>query len=79
MSVFKNAFLFAELHRNHMVLQENAQHVSRFIALAAVNNPGKKKVGWKYFASSTLKLFFSGLQGPSWKMSGLRCHSCTLF
>ncbi|KAM4523006.1 CWF19-like protein 1 [Fundulus diaphanus] len=30
-------------YRNHMVLQENAQHVSRFIALAAVNNPAKKK------------------------------------
>ncbi len=27
-----------------MVLQENAQHVSRFIALATVNNPAKKKV-----------------------------------
>ncbi|XP_062860120.1 CWF19-like protein 1 isoform X2 [Trichomycterus rosablanca] len=30
-------------YRNHLVLQENAQHVSRFIALAKVNNPGKKK------------------------------------
>uniref|UniRef100_A0A3Q0S2P4 CWF19-like protein 1 n=1 Tax=Amphilophus citrinellus TaxID=61819 RepID=A0A3Q0S2P4_AMPCI len=30
-------------YRNHIVLQENAQHVSRFIALAAVNNPAKKK------------------------------------
>ncbi|XP_056131910.1 CWF19-like protein 1 [Lampris incognitus] len=30
-------------YRNHMVLQENAQHVSRFIALATVNNPAKKK------------------------------------
>ncbi|XP_006781078.1 CWF19-like protein 1 [Neolamprologus brichardi] len=30
-------------YRNHIVLQENAQHVSRFIALAAVNNPTKKK------------------------------------
>ncbi|KAM9496645.1 CWF19-like protein 1 [Clarias gariepinus] len=30
-------------YRNHTVLQENAQHVSRFIALASVNNPGKKK------------------------------------
>ncbi|KAK0154510.1 CWF19-like protein 1 [Merluccius polli] len=30
-------------YRNHMVLQENAQHVSRFIALASVNNPAKKK------------------------------------
>ena len=30
--------------RNHMVLQENAQHVSRFIALASVSNPAKKKV-----------------------------------
>ncbi|KAG9491063.1 hypothetical protein GDO78_006429 [Eleutherodactylus coqui] len=29
--------------RNHVVLQENAQHVSRFIALAGVGNPGKKK------------------------------------
>uniref|UniRef100_A0A672NPX0 CWF19-like protein 1 n=1 Tax=Sinocyclocheilus grahami TaxID=75366 RepID=A0A672NPX0_SINGR len=28
---------------NHVVLQENAQHVSRFIALASVNNPAKKK------------------------------------
>lgn len=30
-------------YRNHMVLQENAQHVSRFIALGTVNNPAKKK------------------------------------
>uniref|UniRef100_A0A8C2APA3 CWF19-like protein 1 n=1 Tax=Cyprinus carpio TaxID=7962 RepID=A0A8C2APA3_CYPCA len=30
-------------YRNHVVLQENAQHVSRFIALATVNNPAKKK------------------------------------
>ncbi|XP_028253088.1 CWF19-like protein 1 [Parambassis ranga] len=30
-------------YRNHVILQENAQHVSRFIALATVNNPGKKK------------------------------------
>ncbi|XP_077449775.1 CWF19-like protein 1 [Stigmatopora argus] len=30
-------------YRNHIVLQENAQHVTRFIALAKVNNPGKKK------------------------------------
>uniref|UniRef100_A0A8C4ZG44 CWF19-like protein 1 n=1 Tax=Gadus morhua TaxID=8049 RepID=A0A8C4ZG44_GADMO len=30
-------------YRNHMVLQENAQHVSRFIALASVSNPAKKK------------------------------------
>lgn len=36
-------FIFS-FHRNHMVLQENAQHVSRFIALAKVNNPLKKKV-----------------------------------
>lgn len=30
--------------RNHSVLQEKAQHVTRFIALATVNNPTKKKV-----------------------------------
>lgn len=30
--------------RNHGVLQEKAQHVTRFIALATVNNPAKKKV-----------------------------------
>lgn len=30
--------------RNHTVLQEKAQHVTRFIALATVNNPAKKKV-----------------------------------
>ncbi|KAM4037926.1 CWF19-like protein 1 [Anomaloglossus baeobatrachus] len=30
-------------YRNHVVLQENAQHVSRFIALASVGNPAKKK------------------------------------
>ncbi|XP_029283861.1 LOW QUALITY PROTEIN: CWF19-like protein 1, partial [Cottoperca gobio] len=29
--------------RNHVILQENAQHVSRFIALATVNNPAKQK------------------------------------
>uniref|UniRef100_A0A674E3U5 CWF19-like protein 1 n=1 Tax=Salmo trutta TaxID=8032 RepID=A0A674E3U5_SALTR len=31
-------------YRNHVVLQENTQHVSRFIALATVNNPEKRKV-----------------------------------
>ncbi|KAK6487838.1 CWF19-like protein 1 [Huso huso] len=30
-------------YRNHMVLQESAQHVSRFIALANINNTSKKK------------------------------------
>ncbi|XP_053321529.1 CWF19-like protein 1 [Spea bombifrons] len=30
-------------YRNHLVLQENAQHVSRFISLASVGNPAKKK------------------------------------
>ncbi|XP_061663070.1 CWF19-like protein 1 isoform X2 [Syngnathoides biaculeatus] len=30
-------------YRNHAVLQENAQHVTRFIALATVNNLAKKK------------------------------------
>ncbi|XP_055108137.1 CWF19-like protein 1 isoform X4 [Symphalangus syndactylus] len=30
-------------YRNHIVLQENAQHVTRFIALANVGNPEKKK------------------------------------
>uniref|UniRef100_A0A8C8SC16 CWF19-like protein 1 n=1 Tax=Pelusios castaneus TaxID=367368 RepID=A0A8C8SC16_9SAUR len=30
-------------YRNHVVLQENAQHVSRFIALANVGNTSKKK------------------------------------
>lgn len=30
-------------YRNHIVLQENAQHTSRFIALANVNNTAKKK------------------------------------
>lgn len=30
--------------RNHTILQEKAQHVTRFIALATVNNPAKKKV-----------------------------------
>ncbi|XP_029020085.1 CWF19-like protein 1 [Betta splendens] len=30
-------------YRNHNILQENAQHVSRFIALSSVNNPAKKK------------------------------------
>nr|XP_057921782.1 CWF19-like protein 1 isoform X2 [Doryrhamphus excisus] len=30
-------------YRNHVVLQDNAQHVTRFIALATVNNPAKKK------------------------------------
>ncbi|KPP64614.1 CWF19-like protein 1-like [Scleropages formosus] len=30
-------------YRNHMVLQENARHVSRFIALANVGNLAKKK------------------------------------
>lgn len=58
-------FLFIESHRNHMVLQEKAQHASRFIALATVNNPGKKKVGhvFLYFDSLTLKLFVFELQG----------------
>ncbi|XP_012992778.2 CWF19-like protein 1 isoform X1 [Esox lucius] len=30
-------------YRNHVVLQENTQHVSRFIALATVNNSEKRK------------------------------------
>ncbi|XP_072327786.1 CWF19-like protein 1 isoform X2 [Scyliorhinus torazame] len=30
-------------YRNHMTLQENAQHVSRFIALANLSNSSKKK------------------------------------
>ncbi|XP_075459167.1 CWF19-like protein 1 isoform X2 [Ascaphus truei] len=30
-------------YRNHLVLQENAQHVSRFVALASVGNADKKK------------------------------------
>ncbi|XP_041444008.1 CWF19-like protein 1 isoform X3 [Xenopus laevis] len=30
-------------YRNHLVLQENAQHVSRFISLASVGNLDKKK------------------------------------
>ncbi|TNM91521.1 hypothetical protein fugu_019901 [Takifugu bimaculatus] len=30
-------------YRNHTVLQEKAHHVTRFIALATVNNPAKKK------------------------------------
>lgn len=30
-------------YRNHVVLQENAQHATRFIALASVGNPEKKK------------------------------------
>ncbi|MFT7812632.1 CWF19-like protein 1-like [Arapaima gigas] len=34
---------FLDLVRNHMVLQESAQHVSRFIALASVGNLTKKK------------------------------------
>lgn len=38
-------------YRNHVVLQESAQHATRFIALANVGNPEKKKVkigvlGW---------------------------------
>ena len=31
-------------YRNHRVLQENAQHVTRFIALADVGNEHKRKV-----------------------------------
>ncbi|XP_065750296.1 CWF19-like protein 1 isoform X2 [Phocoena phocoena] len=30
-------------YRNHIILQENAQHATRFIALANVGNPEKKK------------------------------------
>ena len=30
--------------RNHQVLREAAQHVTRFISLAQVGNPDKKKV-----------------------------------
>lgn len=40
----KSYFCFLMVFRNHQVLQENAQHVSRFIALATVNNPAKRKV-----------------------------------
>jgi len=32
------------IERNHQVLREEAQHVTRFIALAQVGNPDKKKV-----------------------------------
>lgn len=35
------------IFRNHTVLQEKAQHVTRFIALATVNNAAKKKVCWQ--------------------------------
>uniref|UniRef100_A0A2K6VLD5 Cwf19-like C-terminal domain-containing protein n=1 Tax=Onchocerca volvulus TaxID=6282 RepID=A0A2K6VLD5_ONCVO len=38
-------------YRNHRVLQEAAQHVTRFIGLAAVNNPEKDK--WLYAFSIT--------------------------
>lgn len=41
-------------YRNHIVLQETPQHVSRFIALADVGNTSKKKV-LDAFESSFLK------------------------
>lgn len=31
-------------HRNHEILQETPVHVTRLVALAAVNNPSKQKV-----------------------------------
>lgn len=39
-----NLLSFQIYYRNHIVLQENAQHATRFIALANVGNPEKKKV-----------------------------------
>lgn len=45
----KTLYISVSILRNHIVLQENAQHVSRFIALAGVNNPAKKKVRFFLF------------------------------
>lgn len=42
-------------YRNHTVLQETPQHVSRFIALADVGNTSKKKVLTLLNVSSFLK------------------------
>lgn len=36
-------------YRNHAILQETAQHVSRFIALADVGNTDKRKVNRDFF------------------------------
>lgn len=37
---------FTKFNRNHEVLQEKSQHVTRFIGLGKVNNP--KKLKWLY-------------------------------
>lgn len=42
--LYANSTVHVCVLRNHIVLSEKAQHVSRFIALATVNNPAKKKV-----------------------------------
>lgn len=42
-------------YRNHMVLQETPQHVTRFIALADVGNTSKRKVLTPLNLSSFLK------------------------
>lgn len=41
-------------YRNHIVLQETAQHATRFIALANVGNPEKKKVKTWIFGGSLI-------------------------
>lgn len=43
-----NPVISQTCYRNHIVLQENAQHATRFIALANVGNPEKKKVKIEY-------------------------------
>lgn len=44
--ILMNTLIIIKLYfkfRNHMILQENAQHVTRFIALANISNTSKKK------------------------------------
>lgn len=45
--------IFLIVKRNHQVLRESAQHVTRFISLAQVGNPDKKKVQFVFICQWT--------------------------
>lgn len=65
---------FASLRRNHTVLQETPQHVSRFIALADVGNASKKKVLTLFLI---FLLFSSTSNSASYWLARGQCQSLT--
>lgn len=65
---------FVSLHRNHTVLQETPQHVSRFIALADVGNASKKKVLALFLI---FRLFSSTGSRVSYWLARGQCQSLT--